>query len=115
MCTSKTKRLNIGLFICHLDNDYAYDICKGVDFATKELDANLIVFPGMYINAAYNNPQKARFDYQYNSIFYYASPENLDVLIISMGTIGSFLSETDLKSFLEHFKEIGRASCRERV
>lgn len=106
MCTSKTKRLNIGLFICHLDNDYAYDICKGVDFATKELDANLIVFPGMYINAAYNNPQKARFDYQYNSIFYYASPENLDVLIISMGTIGSFLSETDLKSFLEHFKDI---------
>lgn len=100
------NRLNIGLFICHLDNDYAYDICKGVDYATKELDANLIVLPGMYINAAYNDPQKARFDYQYNSIFYYASKKNLDVLIVSMGTIGSFLSEADLKSFLDNFKDI---------
>ena len=100
------KRLNIGLFICHLDNDYAYDICKGVDYAAKELDVNLIVFPGMYINAAYNDPQKARFDYQYNSVFYYASKKNLDALIISMGTIGSFLSESDLQSFLANFKDI---------
>lgn len=99
-------RLNIGLFICHLDNDYAYDICKGVDYAVKELDANLYIFPGMYINAAYHDPLKAHYDYQYNSVFYYASPENLDVLIVSIGTIGSFLSESDIKSFLNNFKGI---------
>lgn len=99
-------RLNIGLFICHLDNDYAYDICKGVDYAVKELDVNLYIFPGMYINAAYNDPLKAHYDYQYNSVFYYAAPENLDVLIVSIGTIGSFLSESDIKSFLDNFKGI---------
>lgn len=99
-------RLNVGLFICHLDNDYAYDLCKGVDYAIKELDANLYIFPGMYINAAYNDPLKAHYDYQYNSVFYYASTENLDVLIVSIGTIGSFLSESDIKSFLDNFKDI---------
>ncbi len=99
-------RLNIGLFICHLDNDYAFDICKGVDYAVKELDANLYIFPGMYINAAYNDPLKAHYDYQYNSVFYYACPENLDVLIVSIGTIGSFLSESDIKSFLDKFNGI---------
>lgn len=99
-------RLNIGLFTCHLDNDYAYDLCKGVDYAIKELDANLYIFPGMYINAVYNDPLKAHYDYQYNSVFYYASPENLDVLIVSIGTIGSFLSESDIKKFLDNFKDI---------
>lgn len=99
-------RLNIGLFICHLDNDYAYDLCKGVDYAVKELDVNLFIFPGMYINAAYNDPLKAHYDYQYNSVFYFATPENLDVLIVSIGTIGSFLSESDIQSFLSNFKGI---------
>ncbi len=100
------KRLNIGFFTCHLDNDYAYDICKGVDYACKELDANLIIFPGMYINSTYNYAQKAHYDYQYNSIFYYASKKNLDALIVSIGTIGSFLAEKDLQSFLNNFKDI---------
>lgn len=97
------KRLNIGFFTCHLDNDYAYEVCKGVDYAAKEADVNLIVFPGMYINASYNDPKNARFDYQYNSIFYYASKHTLDALIVSIGSIGSFLSENDIIAFLKNF------------
>lgn len=97
------KRLNIGFFTCHLDNDYAYEVCKGVDYAAKELDVNLIVFPGMFMNASYNDPKNARFDYQYNSIFYYASKHTLDALIVSIGSIGSFLSESDMIAFLKNF------------
>ncbi len=98
-----TRRPNIGFFTCHLDNDYAYEVCKGVDYAAKELDVNLIVFPGMYMNASYNDPKNARFDYQYNSIFYYASRYTLDALIVSIGSIGSFLSESDMIAFLNNF------------
>lgn len=97
------KRLNIGFFTCHLDNDYAYEVCKGVDYAAKELDVNLVIFPGMYMNASYNDPKNARFDYQYNSIFYYASKYTLDALIVSIGSIGSFLSENDMIAFLRNF------------
>jgi len=86
-----------------LDNDYAYEVCKGVDYAAKELDVNLIVFPGMYMNASYNDPKNARFDYQYNSIFYYASKHTLDALIVSIGSIGSFISENDMIAFLKNF------------
>ncbi|MBE5944292.1 MAG: GGDEF domain-containing protein [Lachnospiraceae bacterium] len=99
----ENRRLNIGFFTCHLDNDYAYEVCKGVDYAAKELDVNLIVFPGMYMNASYNDPKNARFDYQYNSIFYYASEHTLDALIVSIGSIGSFLSESDMIAFLKNF------------
>lgn len=103
MKTNSKKRLNIGFFTCHLDNDYAYEVCKGIDYAAKEADVNLVVFPGMYMNASYNDPKNARFDYQYNSIFYYASEHNLDALIVSIGSIGSFLSENDMIAFLKNF------------
>ena len=97
------KRLNIGFFTCHLDNDYAYEVCKGVDCAAKELDVNLFVFPGMYMNASFSDPGNQRFDYQYNAIYYYASKRNLDAIIVAVGSIGSFLSVPDVKRFLDHF------------
>ncbi|MBQ9870733.1 MAG: GGDEF domain-containing protein [Eubacterium sp.] len=96
-------RLNIGFFTCHLDNDYAFEICKGVEYAAREADVNLIIFPGMYLNASYNDPVNAKYDYQYNSIFYYASQKTLDALIVSIGSIGSFLSVDDIHSFLRQF------------
>ena len=96
-------RLNIGFFTCHLDNDYAFEICKGVEYAAREADVNLIIFPGMYLNASYNDPVNAKYDYQYNSIFYYASRKTLDALIVSIGSIGSFLSVDDIHSFLRQF------------
>lgn len=97
------NRPTIGFFTCHLDNDYAFEVCKGVEYAAKEADVNLVVFPGMYMNASYNDPENAKYDYQYNSIFYYASHKTLDALIVSIGSIGSFLSVDDMKSFLESF------------
>ena len=97
------SRLNIGFFTCHLDNDYAYEVCKGVDYAAKQYDVNLIIFPGMYMNAAYDDPMNARFDYQYNSIFYYASKQNLDAIIVAVGSIGSFLSQSDIHKFLANY------------
>ncbi len=100
------NRLNIGIFTCHIDNDYAIEVCKGAEFAAKELDCNLIVFPGMFLNASFNDPANQLYDYQYNSIFYYAHPECLDALIISVGAISSFLSEKDLNSFFSHFEGI---------
>lgn len=100
------NRLNIGLFTCHLDNDYALELCNGAEYAARELDVNLIIFPGMFLNASFNDPENARYDYQYNSVFYYANKENLDALIISMGSIAPFLSEKNVISFLSHFDGI---------
>lgn len=100
------NRLNIGIFTCHIDNDYANEVCKGAEYAAKELDCNLIVFPGMFLNASFYDPANQLYDYQYNSIFYYAHPECLDALIISVGSISSFLSEKDMTAFMSHFDGI---------
>ena len=97
------NRPTIGFMTCHLDNDYAFEICKGVEYAAEEADVNLVILPGMYLNASYNDPVNAKYDYQYNSIFYYANKKSLDAIIVSIGSIGSFLSVKDKKTFLENF------------
>jgi len=74
-----------------------------VEYAAEEADVNLTILPGMYLNASYNDPVNAKYDYQYNSIFYYANKKSLDALIISIGSVGSFLSVEDKKSFLDQF------------
>ncbi|SEQ46091.1 diguanylate cyclase (GGDEF) domain-containing protein [Lachnospiraceae bacterium NE2001] len=99
----ENERPNIGFLTCHLDNDYAFEICKGVEYAAEEADVNLTILPGMYLNASYNDPVNAKYDYQYNSIFYYANKKSLDALIISIGSVGSFLSVEDKKAFLDQF------------
>lgn len=109
------NRLNIGIFTCHIDNDYANEVCKGAEFAAKELDCNLIVFPGMFLNASFYDPANQLYDYQYNSIFYYANPECLDAIIISLGAISSFLSEKDLNSFISHFDGIPILTLEEKL
>lgn len=109
------NRLNIGIFTCHLDNDYTNEVCKGAEAAACELDCNLIVFPGMFLSASFYDPANQLYDYQYNSIFYYAHPECLDALIISTGAISSFLSEKDINAFLSHFKGIPIISLEEEI
>lgn len=47
------KRLNIGLMISHLEDDFASAVCRGAIVGAKEIDANLIIFPGRYIDAVY--------------------------------------------------------------
>lgn len=108
-------KLNIGLFICHLNNDYAFEICKGAEYAAKEMGVNLIVFPGMFLSASFNDPENAIYDYQYNSVFYYACRENLDALIVSVGTLASFLSQKNIIDFLEHFKDIPIVTLESKI
>ncbi|MGN0394390.1 MAG: diguanylate cyclase [Coprococcus sp.] len=100
------NRFNIGLFTCHLDNDYTLDICKGAEYAAKELDINLIIFPGMFLNSTFNDAGSKLYDYQYSSVYYYANPECLDALIVSIGTLESSIPERNINNFLSHFDGI---------
>ena len=99
-------RLNIGLFICDIDNEFSNSISKGAIFAANEIDANLIIFPGKHINAVYDESIRTGHEYQFNTLFSYASNKNLDVLLVSIGTLGCFLTDEQKKEFLDGFKDI---------
>lgn len=98
------KRLNIGLFVCHLENEFSAAVSNGAMIAAEKLDANLIIFPGRYINGVYNDAVRTEYEYQYNTIFNYASSSNLDVLLVMTGTIGGFITKEQMKEILDKYK-----------
>ncbi len=100
------KRLNIGLMISHLEDDFASAVCRGAIIGAKEIDANLIIFPGRYIDAEYADKKRTEYEYQYNTLFSYAFPEDIDVLLVLAGTIANSLSLERKKAFLKSLGDI---------
>lgn len=101
-----SKRLNVGLFVSNLINDFDSSVYRGAERGAIETDTNLIVFPGRYLKPQYNDKERTKTDYQYSTIFSYASRENIDVLLILMGTIGTVLSEKEKQIFLDMYHDI---------
>lgn len=97
------KRLTIGFIIHRLDNDYAKLLLKGALYAAEELNANLAVFPGRSLNSQLDNIKYTAYEYQNNVIYSYASKDSLDALVISAGTVGSFVSDGTMKEFIDSF------------
>ena len=102
----KHKRINIGLFITDIENDFDNAIARGVMSGVKELDANLIIFPGRTIRGDYQALEMVKYGYQYNTLFSYASSSNIDILLISFGAIATMLDDCEKKIFLDMFQDI---------
>lgn len=100
---TEKKRLQIGLMIHHLENEYASEILKGAIAAAEELDINLILLPGRGINAVEDDEKYSIYDYQYNVIYNYVSERNLDGLLVSVGTVGSYISREEMAQFLHSY------------
>ena len=45
------KRLNIGLFIDDIDAVFTSEAVKGAELGAIAIDANLFIFPGMYLDS----------------------------------------------------------------
>lgn len=97
------KRLTIGFIIHRLDNDYAKLLLKGALYAAEELNANLAIFPGRSLDSQLDNIKYTAYEYQNNVIYSYASKDSLDALVISAGTVGSFVSDDTMKEFIDSF------------
>ncbi len=100
------KRLNIGLMISHLEDDFASAVCRGAIIGAKEIDANLFIFPGRYIEGVYADKKRTEYEYQYNTLFSYAFPEDIDVILVLAGTILNSISYERKKEFLKNLGNI---------
>ncbi len=103
---AENKRYCIGLMIHHLENEYSTEVLKGAIIAAEELDINLILLPGRGINAVDDDEKYSIYDYQYNVIYNYVSEQNLDALIVSAGTIGSYISQQEMQRFLRSYRNL---------
>ena len=100
------NRLTIGLMVHHLDNDYSKVLLKGAVSAAAEMDVNLVILPGRSLNCQLDDRKYTAFEYQYNTIYSYASSQNLDALVVSAGTIGQFIPKEEFRQFLAEFKSL---------
>ena len=100
------KRINIGLMISHLEDDFASAVCRGAIIGAKEIDANLFIFPGRYIEGVYADKKRTEYEYQYNTLFSYAFPEDIDVVLVLAGTILNSISYERKKEFLRNIGDI---------
>ncbi|MBP1561188.1 MAG: GGDEF domain-containing protein [Oscillospiraceae bacterium] len=100
------RRLNIGLMISHLEDDFENMVYRGAIIGAKEIDANLFIFPGRYIEGVYADKKRTEYEYQYNTLFSYASPDDIDVILVLAGTIANSLSHERRKEFLKQFDGI---------
>lgn len=105
----KKKKCNIGVIIGNLEAPHAYDLMRGISQAAEDYDANLFVFPGMHSKSFYDKSlleHREKFDYQFNTVYDYVLKEQIDILIISLGTVIDFLGTDDYQEFLNKFKKI---------
>lgn len=100
------RRLNIGLFIDELDNNFTLKVCQGAELGAQAIDANLYLFPGKYLDFPETTDEKLRFEYQYNIAFEYANEKNLDLLFVMLGGIGCHTHFEKQKQFLDRFSPI---------
>lgn len=100
------KRLNIGFLINEYRDIFAREVCIGAMEAAEEMDANLYIMAGGYLDAPYMEMDLGKYSFQNNFLFRYADKENVDVLVVLLGTIASNVDEMTRRRFLEAYTDI---------
>lgn len=96
------KRYNIGLLVAAISDDFSKRLTIGAMEAAKELDVNMVIFPGKYVGVQHINEQyEAEYEYQYNALFDVAAEAGLDYLIVAVGTIAYAHNHEYHKAFLD--------------
>lgn len=100
------KKLNIALLSSHLEDEYAKTLCKGAMIAAEEMDVNLFIIPGRYFDSNYEDKERTKYKYQYDTLFSYVNSQSVDGLIIMTETIGSTWSYERKSELLSRFGDL---------
>jgi DNA-binding LacI/PurR family transcriptional regulator len=100
------QKLNIALLSSHLEDEYAKTLCKGAMIAAEEMDVNLFIIPGRYFDSNYEDKERTKYKYQYDTLFSYVNSQSVDGLIIMTETIGSTWSYERKSELLRRFSDL---------
>lgn len=102
----KNKRLTIGLLVSGITEQFVIAVCKGVLHAAKQLDVNLVVLPGKYIDRDLSDNKDLMYEYQYNTLFSYAGADTVDAVIVMADVIGCFTTKEQIGHLLRKYDDI---------
>ena len=104
--TMKNKRLTIGLLVSGITEQFVIAVCKGVLHAAKQLDVNIVVLPGKYIDRDLSDNKEIMYEYQYNTLFSYAGADTVDAVIVMADVIGCFTTKEQIGHLLGKYDGI---------
>ncbi len=102
----KKSRPRIGLLVSGLSDSFTVQLCHSLMKALNSYDADLIVIPGKYLDRDLSEYPDIFYEYQFNTLFYYPTKENLDGLIVAAGCIGCLTTEDRVKALLDYYQGI---------
>lgn len=100
------RRLTIGILVSGIVDDAVIELCQGAMRASKGENINIVVLPGKYLDRDLSGNTNVLYEYQYNTIFYYAKPETVDGLIIAADFIGCMTTKDRVEKLLKEYKGI---------
>ena len=97
---SESKKRAIGLVINQIEGKYQSQIYRGLSDFTENEGIDLYVFVGRSLSSPYGNED------QHNSIYSLAKTGRLDGLVVTAGSIGSFVPVSAVRDFLEVYAPV---------
>ncbi len=104
--TMVKKSFRIGLVICDVEDDFANRLCRGAIEAVNETGDSLFIFPTAHLKwdpEISDRSGRTAFEYQRNILLNYAKRDSLDMVLLTLGSIGYFSSKEENIRTLKKF------------
>lgn len=103
----KRRKPIIGFLVSGIMDDYTRQLCQGVLQAAKTLDVTIVVMPGKYLDRDLPPGDIGlMYEYQHNTVFSYARPENVDAILVAADCIGCLTTRDRLVKLMETYRGI---------
>lgn len=102
----KHKRRTIGIVLSGITDDANKAVYLGARQAAEQSDVNLVVIPGKYLDRDLSENREILYEYQYNTLFYYAKPENVDGLIVAADFVGCLTTRDRVMKLMKKYSKI---------
>jgi len=103
------SKLRIGLQTSRLDYGYGVKIWQAAMITAKQMDVDLIIFPGRNLDSPHG------WDYQYNSIFQLMNKDTIDSAILITTLVSNYVNETRIENFFREFSDIPMVSVGTKI
>lgn len=102
----KHRKITIGIVVSGITDDANKSVYLGAKRAAKSEDVNLVVIPGKYLDRDLSDNREILYEYQYNTLFYYAKPENVDGLIVAADFVGCLTTRDRVMKLMKKYSKI---------
>lgn len=102
----KRRKPIIGVLVSGITDDFTEQLCLGVLEAAKTLDVTVVTMPGKYLDRDFDGNWGILYEYQHNTIFSYARPDNVDAILVAADCIGCLTTRDRLKRLMETYRGI---------